>query len=261
MTTLRVRREPPTFRRVVVRRTEQLTPRLLRVTFGGPELAGFDIGPPAASVRLLLPRPDDAELVIPAWSGNEFLHDGGARPTIRTYTPRQFDPAASELDLDIVVHEHGIVPAWAIAAETGAPAGIAGPGRGYEIDAEATSLLVAGDESAIPAISQLLEHLPHEASIAVLIEAAHTDARHELPHHPGASVVWLDLPEGQPPGSALVDAVAAEAIDDELRVWAAGEAAAMQRIRRHLFEERGVTRSRAVIRGYWKQGRRGDAED
>jgi NADPH-dependent ferric siderophore reductase len=38
-------------------------------------------------------------------------------------------------------------------------------------------------------------------------------------------------------------------------VWAAGEAAAMQRLRRHLFDERGVPRSAAVVRGYWKRGR------
>jgi NADPH-dependent ferric siderophore reductase len=42
-------------------------------------------------------------------------------------------------------------------------------------------------------------------------------------------------------------------------VWAAGEAAAMQRIRRHLFDEREVPRAQATVRGYWKHGRRGDA--
>jgi NADPH-dependent ferric siderophore reductase len=41
-------------------------------------------------------------------------------------------------------------------------------------------------------------------------------------------------------------------------VWVAGEAAAVQRIRRHLFAERGLTRAQAVVRGYWKQGRSGD---
>jgi NADPH-dependent ferric siderophore reductase len=46
----------------------------------------------------------------------------------------------------------------------------------------------------------------------------------------------------------------------EARVWAAGEAAAMQRIRRHLFDERDVPRRHAVVRGYWKAGRAGDEE-
>jgi NADPH-dependent ferric siderophore reductase len=32
-----------------------------------------------------------------------------------------------------------------------------------------------------------------------------------------------------------------------------------QRIRRHLFEERGLPRPQATVRGYWKHGRAGDA--
>jgi NADPH-dependent ferric siderophore reductase len=264
VTALRVRREPPSFRRVEVRRTTSLTPRLLRVTFGGADLAGFELRQPAASVRLLLPPPGETSLVIPAWNGNEFLRADGTRPTIRTYTPRRFDPDRQELDLDIVVHEHGNVPAWAVDAAPGAQAGISGPGRGYEIDAAAGSFVLAGDESAIPAISQLLEHLPPEVATSVLIEVAQADARHELPHHPGATIQWLDLPVDASPGAALVAAIVAmdvSELDAGGRVWAAGEAAAMQAIRRHLFEERGLTRAQAVVRGYWKQGRGGVDED
>ena len=54
---LRVRREPPRFRRVEVRHVVSVTPRLLRVTLGGSELEGFHVELPAASVRVLLPAP------------------------------------------------------------------------------------------------------------------------------------------------------------------------------------------------------------
>ncbi len=55
---------------------------------------------------------------------------------------------------------------------------------------------------------------------------------------------------------------AVEALDlaPDARVWAAGEAAAVQRIRTHLFDGRGLARSQAVVRGYWKHGRAADAE-
>src|SRR5690606_21056502 len=75
----------------------------------------------------------------------------------------------------------------------------------------------------------------------------------------GLEVVWLDLPPGAPPGWALVGAVAAAPIGPGTRVWVAGEAAAVQRIRRALFEERGVPRRRATVRGDWKHGRAGTA--
>ena len=41
----------------------------------------------------------------------------------------------------------------------------------------------------------------------------------------------------------------------------AGEAAAVQRIRRHLFEDRGLTRAQATVRGYWKRGRAATDDD
>jgi NADPH-dependent ferric siderophore reductase len=47
----------------------------------------------------------------------------------------------------------------------------------------------------------------------------------------------------------------------EVRVWAAGEAAAVQRIRRYLFEERGMARAQTSVRGYWKHGRASDTDD
>src|SRR4029453_10206312 len=67
--TRRLRREPPAFRHVEVRRVERLTPRMVRVTLGGAELAGFTVDPPAASVRVLLASPGGADFVVPSWNG------------------------------------------------------------------------------------------------------------------------------------------------------------------------------------------------
>jgi NADPH-dependent ferric siderophore reductase len=260
-TAVRTRREPPRFRPVAVRRVEPLSPRLVRVTLAGPELEGLTVDDPAASVRLLLPAPGTTELVMPTWNGNEFLLPDGRRPTIRTFTPRRVDAEALELDLDVVDHGGGAASEWTGAAAPGDPAAISGPGRGYTIDREAPAFLLAGDETAIPAISQLLEALPPETSVQVRIEVAHPTARLPLPAHPGAAVEWCDLPPGAPPGDALVAAVEGADIAAGTRVWAAGEAAAVQRIRRHLFSERGLARTQCTVRGYWKQGRSGDADD
>src|SRR3954468_11783153 len=101
MTAVRTRREPPVFRQVEVARVEARSPRLVRITLAGAELEGFDLGLPAASVRLLVPpvgsTPPDA-IPLPEWNGNEFLAADGSRPAIRTLTPVRFDPDALELD-------------------------------------------------------------------------------------------------------------------------------------------------------------------
>lgn len=246
---------------MAVRRAEQLTPRLARVTFAGPELEGMTAEQPAASVRLLLPSPGTRELVVPTWNGNEFLMPDGRRPTIRTFTPYRVDPRALELDLEVVVHGGGVASGWAAAAEPGDEAAVSGPGRGYAADTDAPAFLLAGDETAIPAVSQLLEALPTGTPVQVYVEVAHPDARLPLPEHPHATVQWHDLPPGAPPGAALVEAVHGADIAPGTRVWAAGEAAAVQRIRRHLFEERGVPRPHTSVRGYWKHGRTADTDD
>ena len=257
----RVGREPPPFLRVEVRRVERLSPRMVRMTLAGSELEGFTVDQPAASVRVLLPSPGTDELIVPSWNGNEFRLPDGSRPAIRTFTPRRVDPEALELDVEIVVHGGGVASEWAEAAGLGAPAAVSGPGRGYAVDDAAPGFLLAGDETAIPAISQLLEVLPADRPVAVHIEVAHPDARLALSDHPGATVKWWDLPLGASPGDALVEAVAGAELDPETRVWVAGEAAAMQRIRRQLFEDLGLPRSQATVRGYWKHGRSGDGDD
>jgi NADPH-dependent ferric siderophore reductase len=50
----------------------------------------------------------------------------------------------------------------------------------------------------------------------------------------------------------LVPAVHDLDLPDGVRVWAGGNAAEVQRIRKHLFDERGLPRPHCVIRGYWK---------
>ena len=238
---------------------EDVTPHLVRVTLGGRELTGLDPGLPAASVRLLVPR--DGALVLPTWTGNEFLFADGSRPPLRPLTPRRWDAERSELTVEIVLHGDGPLSTWAATVGRGATAALSGTGRGYEIDPSLTGLLLAGDESALPAISVLLEALPPSTNVTVLAEVTHPDARFELPSHPGATVTWLDLPAGAAPGDALVAAIGAATIAPDARVWVAGEAAAVQRIRTLLFDERGLPRGRCTVRGYWKHGRAGTSDE
>jgi NADPH-dependent ferric siderophore reductase len=256
---LRIRREPPAFRVVTVRRVEFLTPYMARVTLAGPALEGFSVDLAAASVRLLLPASGTGSLVIPAWNGNEFLLSDGQRPTIRTFTPQRVDTDALELNLDIVIHVGGVTSEWVKTARPGDPAAVSGPGRGYAIDTKATRYLLAGDESTIPAIRQLLRAIPAETQVHTIIEIAHLDARLALPDHPRATIEWCDRSPATAPGTALIAAVTRSRLGPGTRVWAAGEAAAMHRVRRHLFEDRGLARQMVSARGYWKHGRRTDS--
>ena len=248
-----MRREPPRFRPVTVRAVEPLSPHLLRVRLGGPELEGLTVDEPAASVRVLLPVPD-GELVLPRWDGNEFLLPDGSRPPIRTLTPRRLHPDPA-LDVDVVLHPGGLASEWAAGARPGDEAAVSGTGRGFDIDAGVPAYVLAGDESAVPAIGQLLEWIPADVPVDVHIEVARPDARIDLAAGPRATVTWHDLPTGASHGEALVAAVESAVIADGAHVWVAGEAASVQRIRKHLTDERHLPRSQTTVRGYWKRGR------
>jgi NADPH-dependent ferric siderophore reductase len=228
---------------------------MIRLTAAGPELEGFRLVEPAASIRLLLPSPGTTQLVIPEWVGNEFLLADGSRPLIRTFTPRRFDHGSLELDIDIVLHDGGAASAWVEQAGEGDPLAVSGPGRGYHLDPEATSYFLAGDETAIPAMAQLLEKIPLTVPVRVLIEIAHPDARLNLPVHPVATVEWLEKDPDRGPGSALVEAVTNADLESGARVWVAGEAGSLVPIRKYFRQTLGMDRSEVTVRGYWKHGR------
>jgi len=251
---LRSRREPPPLVPVTVVRRTEVTPRLLRLAFEGPRLDDM-WAEPAASVRLLVPSRGSSELILPVWNGNEFLLPGDVRPALRTFTPLEAD-APGRLDLEIVRHPGGAVSQWAEQAEVGSPAAMSGPGRGAEFAPDTTTFHLLGDETAVPAISQLLGVLSPTAMISVHAEIEHDAAIRPLPSHPGATVEWLVRDSGDAPGARLV--AASRALPDfsaTTHIWAAGEAASMQAIRRHLFDERGLSRPQTTIRGYWKPER------
>ncbi len=231
----------------VVQHIEKLTPRMLRVVFSGPELANFAWNGPAAHIKLILGPPAAA----------------GERGLSRTYTPRHFDAARRELTVDFVLHGEGPASSWAAQAQVGQPMVIAGPGRCYTLDAEAQWLLVAGDESAIPAIATILEVVPDNLRTQVLIEV--NDVADEFaiaPVRSNVSLRWLHRAQPLTGHTATVPAgveLSAAVADFQPpagpgRVYVACEADAMRRIRRQLLAERALPREWVTTRGYWKQG-------
>ena len=229
-----------------MQRVQRLAARMIRVVFGGPALAGFKWNGPAAHIKLILGS-DSPEVRAPS----------------RTYTPRHFDAARQKLTVDFVLHGEGPASSWAAQAQVGQPMLIAGPGRCYAVDAQAQWLLIAGDESAIPAVATILEAVPDGVRTEVLLEV--NDAADEFaiaPQRPHASIRWLH--RAQPiighGGSARAGVELLSAIRAFHQpagsggIYVACEADAMRRIRQHLLLERALPREWLTTRGYWKQG-------
>lgn len=234
---------------VRVKRIRRLTPRMVRVTFTGDELCGFAWNGPAAHIKLIF---ESQSAQTPAGGAQ-----GGARPTMRTYTPRRFDPAARELDVEFVIHGEGPASAWAQGAEVGQSLTIAGPGRSYAVDPEADWYVLAGDDTAIPAICTILDVLPPSVKALALIEVADSAEEHSLETRTANTEIrWVQ--RGADPRHAGRELEAAvrriELPPGAGRIYVACESDAMRRIRRHLISERGFPRDRLVTRGYWRLG-------
>jgi NADPH-dependent ferric siderophore reductase len=229
------------------------------VTLEGSDLARLEVSQPASSVRVLIPDPiRPGELEIPGWNGNRFVRRDGSRPILRTLTPRFHAPKHGLLHVDVVVHGDGAASRWASAAECGTPAAVSGPARGYGIDPATRMMVLGGDETAIAALAQIIEALSAEVDVVAHIETATEHDRPALPAHPRLRIHWLVAASG--PSQAIAEQVGDSQLPAGFRLWAAGEAAAMQRLRRRLFQDRGISRNLVTIRGYWKHGRSSEEE-
>ena len=213
------------------------------------------------------------------------------RPPIRTYTARAVRPGRREVDVDVVLHgDAGPASRWATTAGPGDRLLVLGPDARYEGDhggvewraAPGSPVLLAGDETAVPAICAILARLPEDAHGEALLEVPHDDDALDVPAPDGVRLTWLARGHGAP-GAALVPAVRdaaarlhsgpstvapAEPGDDELLwevpdaaapaapyAWLAGEAGVIKALRRHLVGDLGWDRRSVAFMGYWRIGR------
>lgn len=305
--------------RVTVAHIWALTPHFTRVTFTGPTLAGFGTDGLDQRIKLVLPlegiglsdfgADDEGTLRTGDWYTRWRDLPDAARNPIRTYTVRAVRPADCEIDVDFVTHASATeneIPAdgpasrWLGAAAVGDEILIVGPdsrsrGSAGGIDFHpggATNILLAGDETAAPAICSILESLAPGIRATAFIEVPTAADALPIASTATVSVAWLsrethpDALETAVRGwiathrSTLVPALASESqeledvnVDIELiwdspfapempvgtvgtfYAWLAGESATIKSLRRFLVTETGIDRARVAFMGYWRRGK------
>lgn len=252
------RRRPPQYHHVEVSHIERLTPHAVRVTLHGEDLAKFEIHGLAEHIKIAFPAPGQDRPIMPTWSdeGPVYL-PGVPRPVTRTYTPRRFRPEALELDVDFMIHGdgEGVASSWAARAQTGDRVVVTMPGGPYRIDPDARQFVIAGDESAIPAIGQIIENLPADARASVFLEVEDASEEQEMPGPAQVELHWLHRNASGELGGRLIQSALREMlVPDGARFFVACEAGVMRDIRRHLMLDRGLPREAFHTHGYWKLG-------
>ncbi|MFB9834717.1 siderophore-interacting protein [Actinoallomurus acaciae] len=248
----------------VVRITEP-APRLRRITLGGEDLDGIEGGLPADAWKLMLPPPGRSRPDLPTVGpdGVPAYAEGAVPPTLRAYTVRRFDPAACEMDVDVLMHGAGPGPVWAAGVGLGDEVGLAGPRHEFYASPEAAWHLLAGDDSALPAIATILESLPEGSRVTAFIEVQDDRDVLDIAASADAEIVWLTRDGAAPGGSGLLEK-AVRGLDrpfEGAQAWVAAEAEVVRTLRRHLLDDRGLARPALKAAAYWKAGRTSDERD
>jgi NADPH-dependent ferric siderophore reductase len=252
-----------------VLRTRRLGPSLVRVSFAGEDLQYFLSDGCDQSLSLFLPHPGQPEPVVPIelgdgwWQAWRELPDD-VRAVMRSYTLRALRRAPDEIDIDFVLHTPaGPASRWAAGAGAGDRVLLLGPAVAdnrairFRPPADTDLTLVWGDETAVPAVSAILESLPAGTRARVWLEVHDAGDIQDLVTEADAEITWLVRDASGVEGSPMaLDALRDAQLPPAERpyAWIAGESGSVKQLRRHLVGERGIDRRRVTFVGYWRRG-------
>ncbi|MFF2031731.1 siderophore-interacting protein [Arthrobacter sp. NPDC058192] len=229
---------------VTVTAVQTLSPTFRRITFGGYSLRDFGVhgDPLDLRIKVMIPSTaaDGTAVPLPAfqteqpgWYQEWLAMDPAVRGSMRTYTVRQerLDAVYPEIDVDFVLHfdaagNGGPGASWALNAKPGDHLVLIGPNNraAHCVTAESYSgiewrpglaqrVLLAGDETAVPAISSILESLPPYMSGHAILEVPTAADFHDLTSAADIGITWLSrgMARGRPRahGELLEEAVRA----------------------------------------------------
>lgn len=313
---------------------QQLGKNLVRFTFTGPDLVHFGANshPLDMRIKMIIPGPEASRdhfasvrpggLIDPETQGEWYRTwlqiDPPDRGWMRTYTVRDARAAGHpgnhgehpEIDVDFVLHLEpevtqgsGVAARWAQHAQVGDAITMLGPNRhlvgpdysGIEFrPGTARTVLLVGDETALPAIGSILESLPASITGHALVEVPDAADEQQILTRSEVQVRWLprgDRPHGEllaaevkrlmgenaqafrgagaPAGAeTAAEPEALEDVDVDSSIlwetttghgafyaWLAGEAGVIKSLRRHLVSDLGLDRKQVSFMGYWRAGR------
>ena len=261
---------PIVLRDLRVARAEDITPSMRRITLVGEQLgahvvhgvefpalvsAGFD-----DSLRMIFPNPTTGQRPCPTRGADGKLEwTEEAKSHYRAYTVRSFNAEAGELVVDFARHGHGLAEDWSAHAQPGDPVYIAGPKGSSALPTHTDWLLLAGDETALPAMGRAVESLPSNHPAIAFIEVPTEADVQDLRHGDNVDLRWvirerggdfvaevLQFFDATPDGPA-----SAKRPHGVPFLSAAGEAERLKPLRQ-LAKDKRIPPEHVQITGYWR---------
>ena len=240
---------PPSLHDATVLSTRRIGANFLRVELGTPGAGALGRG--GMHFSLLLP-PEGRALVLPylnergrtVWpAGADALHRVGY-----TFVTLESGPdGAGRFTFDIYLHEGGRTSEWALAARQGERVAVMGPGGGDFPPGE--RLLIAGDETALPAILRILEASPATRQGRAIIELGDPADRCGIAAPPGITIDWVE----RKPGAGLLEALRAIPLPEAgTYLWVAAEQSVVRQAKEHFRAAGRIERGLNYFSSYWE---------
>lgn len=236
---------PPNFSLARVESVTRISSDFLRLRLTGEDLARF--GRELIHFRLAL---QPAGTDTPAWpvigpQGQTLWPKGAAALHRPAYTTRAVDHDGHWLDIDIYEHHGGRTCGFAASAEAGMQVGLTGPGGGGV--ATGPLLFLAGDETAYPALSRIIEARAADATGQVFMLGKNPD--YPMPRRDGFDL--HHLPQGN---EALVRHLRDNPPAADCHIWIAARKSTIATLRKLLIDEQNRPRALVTLAAYWTEG-------
>lgn len=240
-----------------VTRKEYITNHFIRVYLYSPEVQLFKNTTIGDNNKIAIPPAGLNEVHFPTIENDEWVYPPKeVAPSIRTYTHRGIDLEKNEVFIDFADHgDGGPASKWAREAEAGAKLGVMMRLDGKELYPEADWYLLAGDATAIPVLSAILETLPETAKGICIIEVHGKDDEQVLETKADIEFKWLHNSEPQI-SSEIAEVVKNIDIPETSKFgYVACEFSSVKEIRTYLRKERSWTSKELYAFSYWKAGK------
>lgn len=233
---------------VTVTSTQTITPNMQRITLSGDGLSRFPNDCEGGYIKLMFNELGGTDLTT---------LEQGKRPTMRTYTIREFNPNVPSIEVDFVRHntvdlQCGFAARWAMNVEEGETITIGGPGLIQGLNKDADWFFLAADMTSLPALSAKVKSLPRDAKGYAVIQIASEQDKQPLDAPSQLEVIWLIESEQ---ASSLSDKVQELTwLEGTAAVWTACEFENMRALRQYFRNEKEVAKENIYISSYWKRG-------
>lgn len=241
-------------RLATVERVTRLAERMVRLRLASPDFSSLRTVAAEDHVKVFFDRDEDGTVLMP-----KVVHDrwvGGREMTSRDYTIRDANPAEGWIDVDFVLHRHGVAGRWAASVQPGEQVALLGPRGSFRVKDVFDWYVLAADETALPALARWVQGLRAQARVFAFIEVQDAGDEMDLVSAADLQVTWLHRGTKAPGGTDLLEQAVRAFVPPagEGFVWVAGEALSIKPLRRYLKNDWGLERDNHDVDGYWRRG-------